>query len=516
MLAEAMEKARKNVSLASSAFKKFQKKYRLDPAGFSVDCIEHDEGIALYQMEILEALPVETRVAVRAPHGAGKTALAAWVILWGVLTADDCKVPTTASAWRQLTHFLWPEVHKWAGKLKWDVIGRPQFHAKELLTQSLKRAPNVEAFAVASDRPELIEGAHAKRIVYIYDEAKSIGDDTFNASEGAFSTAGVRDYEAFALAISTPGDPHGRFYDIHNRAPGLEGWWTRHITLEETIEAERVSRKWASDMSRLWGVNSAVYQNRVLGEFATSGTSGVIPLAWVELAIERWHEWVAAGRPGTYTGVGVDVGGGGEGADLTVMAECWDGEKIDTLREFSHVDPTTATMQVAGRVKGILDVMIDSGELVEGANGKMVPLFKPRGGIAVIDSIGIGAGTVHRLNEMGMENVVRGFGAGEGTDHKDLSGEMGFINKRAAGWWIMREMLDPANGYEVALPPDDALIGELTAPTFREMSGGKIKVESKDDIKKRLNGRSTDHADAVMHILARQLVGDRVAFLGFI
>jgi hypothetical protein len=41
------------------------------------------------------------------------------------------------------------------------------------------------------------------------------------------------------------------------------------------------------------------------------------------------------------------------------------------------------------------------------------------------------------------------------------------------------------------------LTGDLTAPHWRVMSGGKILIESKDEIRKRL-GRSTDDGDAVV------------------
>jgi hypothetical protein len=62
----------------------------------------------------------------------------------------------------------------------------------------------------------------------------------------------------------------------------------------------------------------------------------------------------------------------------------------------------------------------------------------------------------------------------------------------------MRELLDPAFGSTVALPPDDLLTGDLTAPRRGKMtSGGKLTVESKLDIRKRL-GRSTDDGDAVV------------------
>ena len=40
------------------------------------------------------------------------------------------------------------------------------------------------------------------------------------------------------------------------------------------------------------------------------------------------------------------------------------------------------------------------------------------------------------------------------------------------------------------------LLGDLSAPKWKVLSGGKIQVESKDDIRARL-GRSTDDGDAV-------------------
>lgn len=61
----------------------------------------------------------------------------------------------------------------------------------------------------------------------------------------------------------------------------------------------------------------------------------------------------------------------------------------------------------------------------------------------------------------------------------------------------MRELLDPSAGATLALPDDDELVGDLCAPKWRINSTGRIQVESKDDIRKRL-GRSTDLGDAVV------------------
>jgi hypothetical protein len=74
----------------------------------------------------------------------------------------------------------------------------------------------------------------------------------------------------------------------------------------------------------------------------------------------------------------------------------------------------------------------------------------------------------------------------------------------------MRERLDPANGSAVCLPPDSvlpgdgdsSLVGELAAPRWRTTSAGKVAIEEKAEIRKRI-GRSTDLADAVVQAFVR-------------
>ncbi|MFH1603861.1 MAG: DEAD/DEAH box helicase family protein, partial [Pseudomonadota bacterium] len=436
--------------------------YYDDPERFILECVKWGggQGPTDYQKEVARRLIEKKRVALRCPHGAGKTAIAALLILWFALTREACgegdwKIVMTASAWRQLSHYLAPEIHKWVRQLDWFKMGRAPFDGRtELLQQTLKLNRG-EAFCAASDKPDLIEGAHADRLLYVFDEAKAIPPATWDAAEGALASG-----NCMAFAISTPGEPQGRFYDIHARKPGLDDWWVRHVTLEECVAAGRVSAEWAQQRKLQWGDRSAVYQNRVLGEFASSDEDGMIPLAWIEAANERWREREESGEWGEFTRVGVDVGGG---VDLTVLALRY-GDAIKELRPYNDADPMVVTGHVAAVLRG-------------------------NGGEAVVDVIGIGAGVVGRLREEKWQ--VQAFNAGEGTDWKDQSGELQFVNKRSAAWWNLREMLDPANNHNIALPPDDLLIGDLTAPHWRPSSSGKIVVESKDDIRKRL-GRSTD------------------------
>ncbi len=336
----------------------------------------------------------------------------------------------------------------------------------ELLTLNLKLSSG-EAFAAASDNYELIEGAHADSLLFLFDEAKAIKPAVFDAAEGALSGGG--NAEAFALAISTPGEPTGRFYDIHTRKPGYEDWTVKHITLEDAIAAGRISREWAEQRKRQWGEQSAVYQNRVLGEFCASDEDSIIPLSWIEAANERWDQWNESKEWLPFTCVGVDVARS-ENGDKTVLA-LRHGDVITELRRYTVVD----TMAVTGYVAGILRA-------------------RP-GGYAIVDVIGIGAGVFDRLREQKLK--VKAFNAGEGTEGKDKSGELEFLNKRSAAWWNLRELLDPANNPTIALPPDDLLIGDLSAPHWKATSSGKIQVESKDEIRKRL-GRSTDDGDAAV------------------
>ncbi|CAL9612186.1 hypothetical protein SUDANB1_05649 [Streptomyces sp. enrichment culture] len=473
-------------------------RYMYDPVGWARDVIDWgpDEGLTAYQEDVLDHLPRERRVAVRGPHGLGKTGMASITILWFASTREaagiDWKVICTASAWRHLAIYLLPEVHKWAKRIKWEVLGRPPYSERhELLTLTLKLAHGA-ATAVASHKPELIEGAHADSLLYLVDEGKIVPDGTWDAIEGAFSggrTEGLP--EAFALAISTPGAPAGRFYDIHKRAAGLEDWWVRHVTLAEAIAAGRISPAWAEQRAKQWGSDSAMYANRVLGEFHASDEDSVIPLSWVEAAIERWHAWTEAGRPpleGRRV-TGVDVAR--SGADSTILAHRW-GPCVTSLEAHDRED----TMQTTARVQAATGDPDEDGVT---------------GSVPVVDSMGVGGGVVDRLRETG--HPVLAYTGAAKTRRRSREGEWGFTNTRSAAYWNLRELLEPAYGAEIMLPPDELMIADLTTPTWDVTTGvpPKIKVEPKDDVSARL-GRSPDRGDAIaMSFFADFLAASKVS-----
>jgi hypothetical protein len=416
-----------------------------------------------YWLRLLEKIrDGERKIAVHGPHGIGKTVFAAIIVLWGGSTSNDCKVITTASAWRQLERYLWPEIHKWLPRVSWAKIGRHP----EARSLGIRFGKTSEAFAATTDDPETIEGAHADRIIYIFDEAKAIELKIWEAAEGAFASPG----DHLHLALSTPGDCSGVFYNICSRAKGYERWLVKHVSVFEAIRAGRMTLAWAKEKRASWGRNNPVYVNRVLGRFAKTGGNSIIPLAWVEQAVARWHAWndSNASHEGAFV-IGADTAG--QGADKTVFAFRYG----RVLSHFERSDKSRP-MDVAGRLKVLM-----TGD-----------------GLVNIDvSFGEGAGTADRLKEFPeCEDRVRGVCFGAGTDRKDKTGYMGFANVRAALWWNMRELLDPDSKFGICLPDDPLLIGDLTAPTIRRvLSDGRMVIESKEDIKARL-GRSTDDGDA--------------------
>lgn len=408
------------------------------------------EGPAVYQEEALDKLITERRVSLRGPHGLGKTTLAAWCIIWFACTRPiDTKIPTTASAWRQLEKFLWPEIRKWYRLCNWQKWADLGGMTPEMFTLKMKVGEGCEAFALASDQAELIEGAHADNLLYIFDESKAIPPDTWDAAEGAFASG-----DAYWLAISTPGERGGRFFDIHRKAPGLEDWWTRHVKLADAIEAGRINAEWAEARRRQWGEDSPVYQARVLGEFPEQEADALISLVWVTDARER--DLKPLGTPN----VGVDIARFGTDdsamfgrqGDVVMSAEVWHGND---------------TMQSAGRIKS-------------------------KGWDANIDDIGVGSGVVDRLAEQ--KFTVKGINVGESAVDKDH-----FKNLRAELYWNLRLRLKEGEIDLSRIPQKmyDRLSGELTSIKYKYTSKGQIQIESKKEMKKRLK-RSPDLADALM------------------
>jgi hypothetical protein len=88
------------------------------------------------------------------------------------------------------------------------------------------------------------------------------------------------------------------------------------------------------------------------------------------------------------------------------------------------------------------------------------------------------------------------------SNAKTRDRQLTFYNRRAEAWWRMREELDPGQGggSVLALPPDASVKADLAAPRW-ELTTRGIKIEDKNEIRKRL-GRSPDEGDAIVMCLS--------------
>lgn len=456
--------------------------YLTDPVGWIERYVEfpRSDGLAEYQSEALAELGTNGRLALRGPRGLGKSTIGALSVLWFALTRDaagiDWKIATTASVGRQLKEFLWPEIHKWSRLIRWDELGRAPLTPYELLDMRLKLDYG-NAWAQAAHDPNTIEGAHARHLFYLYDESKSIPVPMWDSAEGAFANAGPETGDAaWFLALSVPGPPNGRFYDIHSRKRGMDTWKVIHVTKERAIRAGRMKATWPDEMRALWGENSALYQQHVEGNFAASATDAVIPLEWVEAAVERWHALAESGADlGPIVSAGLDIGR--SGGDETVLA-------------MSTRDCVLPLVRPNGKTAPILAAQVKA-ELSQ----------YPGRPVVMVDADGLGAGYFDTLKE-GVDWVDRiyPFHAQNKAISRDYTNQLTLANARSLAWWSLRDELNPHrldHTPTLALPPDSMLIGDLTTPTYRGVEAGKIFIQLKEEIRKQLD-RSTDAGDAVV------------------
>ena len=104
-----------------------------------------------------------------------------------------------------------------------------------------------------------------------------------------------------------------------------------------------------------------------------------------------------------------------------------------------------------------------------------------------VDEIGVGAGVVDRLRELG--HRVRGVNVSHKARQEGL-----FVNLRAEGYWTLRERFTSGR---ISIPSDNQLVGELAALRYGYDSQGRIQMEGKDAMRQR-GLPSPDKADALM------------------
>lgn len=425
------------------------------------------------QREIVAALESNKKVAVQSGHGVGKSFTAAVISAWWVAThpPDETMVVTTAPSARQVHAILWEDIRKLhtKGKLQGEVQRSDNWLIGNTLVGFGRKPQDYDKHA--------FQGLHRKYVLVVIDEACGIDEWLWIAALAITTGAHCR-----ILAIGNPDDPSSYFSKVCK--PG-SGWHNIKISVLDSpnFTGEAVSQhvrdqitdqSYLDDMEKEVGRDSPLWTSKVLGEFPEIDEFSVIPLGWIYDAQRRWEEWNQSGRPleGPRV-IGADIAR--FGLDKTAFAE-----RVGDIVTEVQTMPKKDTQGTASLLKNRCG---------------------SRQTLSIIDTNGVGAGVFDEMRKSDYYTLP--FNPGTRTSLKDSSGQIEFYNLRAAATWHLRELLDPARNSMVCLPPDDQLAADLSAPRWKNIAGGKIVIESKDEIKKRI-GRSPDRGDAVTLAFWRQ------------
>ena len=450
--------------------------YTDDPVGFITDIL--DERPWTIQSRIAESVRDNPNTAVPSCFGSGKDWIAARIGAWWVCTGGI--LVATSNSFPQLRDIFWRELRR--AHARGGLPGNPS-NGTDLRWEVLDTGAWAIGRKPDDNDPEGLQGVHGSRVLVIVDEANGVGGQLWEATSGLVVNEASR-----RLAIGNPYEPVGPFYE----ACRLATWHVIPISVYDTpnftgepvppkATSELVSPFWLEERRSEGLEGTPWWQAKVLGQFPDTASNAVIPLAWVEQARTRQHfedvrEWA-----------GLDVAR--FGSDDSALLE-GSGNGPETVTVVHGQD----TMQVAGLGKAYLD---------------------RRRGTLAIDVIGVGGGVVDRIREQRPPGTLLAVNVGESPDRDaDL-----LVNLRAQLWWDARRQLDPTADDPLSLmrlsETDYArLRAELTAPTYRMTSSGKVQIESKEEMKAR-GLPSPDLADAFcLALYARSRARRRTSSFG--
>lgn len=474
--------------------------YRNDPVGFVVDVLgvklesirwaslshyanHRWDGTVDPLARALEALSRYEWVGVSSGTGTGKTFLMAAAFLWFIAVHDGGIAVTVATKEDQMVKGVWREI----GRL-FPAFQR-HFRTAELTYLRLRMRPGSDAWggwgitakpSADATSNTSVQGLHAEYLLILVDEMPGVDQSIITALENTATDPGN-----VIAGFGNPDndtDPLAKF----SRKTGVDairisGLDHPNVVTGRTLVPGAVSRESIAKRATDYGEDSPMFRSRVRGIAPKQAADALIHRVWVDAAIERGRQWVAskalAGYPVAF---GVDPSNS-DGGDEAAVAKF-----LGPLCAVVRSAPCPNANDLGAAV--LLEAQ------AEGAAPDCIG----------VDSIGVGAGTVNEMRRMlggqaspvplnsGAKASIRAAKAGE-QDGWQADVNL-FANLRAQMYWQLRE--DARQG-RIGLPDDPQLIEELIMPVY-EVRNGKVLIEPKDDIKRRL-GRSPNKADAVVY-----------------
>lgn len=440
---------------------KWLRHWRNDYLSF-VQTVIRPPQITPFQEKVLRAMSApEAHVSAVTGTGNGKTTLAAWIAIAEVTCHLECRVPCTATVYDQVLTRLWPEISYWHKRMLPQVAALTEWHPESF--------HHVGAYAESSfawpmapnkTRLEAFQGVHAKRVMFVFDEAAGIPDEIWTAASGGGWGKGGR-----WLAIGNGNRASGAFWATHN---GPEAkFWTRFTA--SSWDSPFAGAKYCETMRSRYGEDSNAYRIHVLGQFPKDDPDVLILHDWVQRAIDRQanEETRIPAVRGEKRILGVDPNNGGPDACGAIIRQ---GSVVSSPQRWR----TTDHEQIAAKVHALWEARAFD--------------------VAHVEANGIGAAVVTVLKRLGIPVAA-----------VDVS-RAAFLRPRCAKlrdelWWLSREFFQGGSvGIELGQYGEkdalDDLKHELTTPKYEETD--KIHVESKGSLRKadRL-GHSPDLADAL-------------------
>jgi hypothetical protein len=218
-----------------------------------------------------------------------------------------------------------------------------------------------------------------------------------------------------------------------------------------------------------WGEDNPLYRSKVLGEFSEDSVDTVVRASDVA-ACRVDSEILRSPAELSPVELGVDVGGG---QDETVIRE--------------------RRGMLVGR----------EWKLRSDRPEKIAPLIlraiRETGATAVkVDSIGVGFGVIGELRNSASRREHNAQVIGINVSNTPLDKKK-FVNLRAEMWWNIGREMSSSGAWDLSkMENADDTCAQLLMPRWDLDSKGRIRVELKDDIRKRLGGKSPDSADSLL------------------
>jgi len=409
-----------------------------------------------YQAEFLEAIASgERKISIRSGHGTGKSTAASWAMLWYFLMHYPNKVVVTAPTSSQLFDALFAELKRWINELPESLQSVLNVKSDRVEHMSAQSEMFISARTSRAETPEALAGVHSEHVMLVVDEASGVPEQVFEAAAGSMSG-----HSATTIMLSNPTRSSGTFFESQTRLS--DSWWTRRWSC---VDSPLVSDEFVQEMRERYGEESNAYRIRVLGEFPLADDDTIIPYHLIENAT---HRDVQIDEEHTSVVWGLDVAR--FGTDKTALCKR-QGPVVSEIMAWQGLD----LMQTVGRVVAEYEALPPSRQPTQ----------------ILVDSIGVGSGVVDRLRELGLP--VRGVNVAEAPSMGDT-----YLNLRSELWFKTKAWLEDRS---CKLPKNDKLIAELSSIRYSFTSSGKMKAESKDEMRKR-GLTSPDLADALCLTMA--------------